>query len=124
MAVLFDTFTIDFPQFTTVDEDAFDSALAIARLLASADAWGELADRAHSLLTAHMLALRAQAGLSGGRSTGNLTGVRIPSEVDYSFSNTATSGAKSSGDEGLKSTTYGQEFLQLKQFKFLPFGIF
>lgn len=122
MAVTFDQFGIDFPQFADVDEDAFDSALATAILMADATAWGDLADRAQGLLTAHLLALRSQAPLSGGRNTGNLTGLSIPSEVSYQFSQTAAFGGK--GEEGLKSTIYGQEFLQLRQFKFLPFGVF
>ena len=37
------------------------------------------------------------------------------------FSQTESFGGK--GEEGLKTTTYGQEFLQLRQFRFLPFRI-
>lgn len=122
MAVTYDQFGIDFPQFVTVDEDAFDSALATAQLMASSDAWGTVADRAHGLLTAHLLALRSQAGLGGGRNTGNLTGISIPNEVSYQFSQSASFSGK--GEEGFKVTIYGQEFLQLRQIKFLPFGIF
>lgn len=121
MAVEFGQFSVDFPQFANVDEDAFDSALATAVLMADASAWGDLADRAQGLLCAHLLALRAQASLSGGRNTGNLTGVSIPNEVSYQFSQTASFSGK--GEEGLKSTIYGQEFIQLRQFQFLPFRI-
>jgi hypothetical protein len=122
MAVTVDQFVVDFPQFASTDEDAIESALATAALMIDATAWGTLADRALGLLTAHMLALRAQATLSGGRSTGNLTGVSIPSEVSYQFSNTATAASKS-GDDGLKTTSYGQEFVQLRQFAIVPFRI-
>lgn len=122
MAVTYDQFGINFPQFADVDEDAFNSALATAQLMASSVAWGELADRAQGLLTAHMLALRSQASASDGRNTGNLTGISVPNEVSMQFSQTASFGGR--GEEGLKATTYGQEFLQLRQFKFLPFGIF
>jgi hypothetical protein len=123
MAVDVDQFQIDFPQFANTDTDLIDSAIATALLMADATAWGDLATRAQSLLTAHMLALQAQAAATDGRSTGNLTGISIPSEVSLSFSNTATAATGNTGDAGLKATTYGQEFLQLRQFRFLPFMI-
>jgi hypothetical protein len=123
MAVDVDQFQIDFPQFANTDTDLIDSAIATAMLMADTTAWGGLATRAQSLLTAHMLALQSQAAATDGRNTGNLTGISIPNEVSMSYSNTATAATANSGDSGLKATTYGQEFLQLRQFKFVPFMI-
>jgi len=121
MAVDLDQFQIDFPQFANTDTDLIESAIATALLMAGEAEWGTLANRAQSLLTAHMLALQSQAVATDGRNTGNLTGVSIPSEVSMQFAQTASFGGK--GEEGLKTTTYGQEFLQLRQFRFLPFRI-
>jgi hypothetical protein len=121
MAVDVDQFQIDFPQFADTDTDLIDSAIATALLMAGDAEWGTLATRAQSLLTAHMLALQSQAAANQGRNTGNLTGISIPNEVSMQFSQTASFGGK--GEEGLKATTYGQEFIQLRQFKFLPFRI-
>ena len=121
MAVDVDQFQIDFPQFANTDTDLIDSAIATALLMAGETEWGPLATRAQSLLTAHMLALQAQAAATEGRNTGNLTGISIPSEVSMQFAQTASFGGK--GEEGLKTTSYGQEFLQLRMFKVLPFRI-
>ena len=121
MAVDVDQFQVDFPQFANTDTDLIDSAIATATIMASDTAWGSLANRAQSLLTAHMLALQSQAQATDGRNTGNLTGISIPNEVSMQFSQTASFGGK--GEEGLKATTYGQEFLQLRQFRFVPFMI-
>ena len=121
MAVDVDQFQIDFPQFANTDTDLISSAISTALLMAGEAEWGTLATRAQSLLTAHMLALQAQAAATDGRNTGNLTGISIPSEISMQFSQTASFGGK--GEEGLKATTYGQEFIQLRQFKFLPFRI-
>lgn len=116
-----DEFQVQFPQFANTDPDLIEYAIATAAVMASDTAWGALANRAQSLLTAHMLALQSQAAATDGRNTGNLTGISIPSEVSMQFSQTASFGGK--GEEGLKATTYGQEFLQLRQFRFLPFRI-
>jgi hypothetical protein len=121
MAVDVDQFQIDFPQFANTDTDLIDSAIATALLMAGETEWGQLATRAQSLLAAHMLALQAQAAATEGRNTGNLTGISIPSEVSMQFAQTASFGGK--GEEGLKTTSYGQEFLQLRMFKILPFRI-
>jgi len=122
MAVDPDQFIVDFPQFAETDTDQIESAIASALTLADTEQWGDLANRAQSLLVAHMLAITAQASATDGRATGNLTGISIPHEVSMQFSNTATA-ASGGGDGGLKSTVYGQEFLQLRQFKFIPFLI-
>jgi len=121
MAVDIDQFQIDFPQFADTDTELIESAISTALLMAGDAEWGALATRAQSLLTAHMLALQSQAAANQGRNTGNLTGISIPNEGSMQFSQTASFGGK--GEEGLKATTYGQEFLQLRQFKFLPFRI-
>jgi hypothetical protein len=121
MAVDIDQFQIDFPQFANTDTDLISSAIATALLMVGEAEWGPMATRAQSLMTAHILALQAQAAATDGRNTGNLTGISIPSEVSMQFSQTASFGGK--GEEGLKTTTYGQEFLQLRQFRFLPFRI-
>jgi hypothetical protein len=121
MAVDVDQFQTQFPQFANTDTDLVEAAIATAILMASDTAWGVLATRAQSLLTAHMLALQAQAVATDGRNTGNLTGISVPNEVSMQFSQTASFGGK--GEEGLKATTYGQEYLQLRQFRFLPFRI-
>lgn len=121
MAVDIDQFQIDFPQFANTDTDLISSAIATALLMVGEAEWGSMATRAQSLMTAHILALQAQAAATDGRNTGNLTGISIPSEVSMQFSQTASFGGK--GEEGLKTTTYGQEFLQLRQFRFLPFRI-
>lgn len=121
MAVDVDVFQTQFPQFANTDTDLIEYAIATALLMADTDAWGPLANRAQSLLTAHMLALQSQAAATDGRNTGNLTGISIPNEVSMQFSQTAAFGGK--GEEGLKATTYGQEFLQLRQFRFVPFMI-
>jgi hypothetical protein len=121
MAVDVDQFLIEFPQFADTDFDLLESAISTAELMASEKAWGALASRAQSLLVAHMLALQTQATATDGRNTGNLTGISIPNEVSMQFAQTAATGGQ--GEDGLKATTYGQEFLQLRQFQFVPFRI-
>jgi len=121
MAVDIDQFQIDFPQFADTDTEQIESAIATALILANDIAWGALANRAQSLLTAHMLAIQAQADANDGRNTGNLTGISIPNEVSMQFAQTASFGSK--GQEGYKATVYGQQFLQLQQSQFVPFLI-
>jgi hypothetical protein len=120
MAVTSDQFQEDFPQFTNTDSDFIDSAIATSALMLDRAVWGGLADRAQSLLVAHLLAIRDQASQTGGRSTGNLTGLSVPNEISLQYSQAAGSGSQS----GLSSTVYGQEFLQLQRFKIVPIRIF
>ena len=92
MAVDVDQFQIEFPQFANTDTDLISSAIATALLMVGETEWGPLANRAQSLMTAHMLALQAQASATDGRNTGNLTGISIPSEVSMQFFQTASFG--------------------------------
>jgi hypothetical protein len=87
--------------------------------MVNAKTWGDLADRAQSLVTAHILTVRAQGSNSGGKPSGNLTGINIPNEVSFQYSQAA-----SSDQSGLSTTIHGQEFLALQQFVIVPVRIF
>jgi hypothetical protein len=119
MTVTVAQFRADFPQFQDSSESSISTALTTAGLMVG-EVWGELQDRATSLMAAHILTLAASAKSTSGSATSSLAGINIPNEVSLQYSQTPSGNSSAAS---LNSTAYGKEFSTLQQFVIVPFRI-
>ena len=89
------------PELVSVSTGRIDSFIAFAAPYVNINIWGEKADFAHSLLTAHLLTLSNKGGAT------NVTSEKV-GDLSVSY-------ADPTADQGLESTAYGSMFVQLRK---------
>jgi hypothetical protein len=96
------TFLAEYDEFQTLSEPRIQSAITQAIAYCPAETWGILHNQAVSLVTAHILAMRwLQVGAIAASSVQNAKGRDASNRMD--------------SDSWLTGTTWGQQFLQLRQ---------
>ncbi|HEX5034651.1 MAG TPA: DUF4054 domain-containing protein [bacterium] len=101
------------PEFSAVPGATIDLYINLAKLSVNAAKWGGKTDFGIILLTCHMLKLKAsnEAGSAGG-SVGPVTSEKV-GDLQRSYGSFA-GGSGGSDPSSLGLTTYGQEFLRLR----------
>ncbi|MEW6494502.1 MAG: DUF4054 domain-containing protein [Cyanobacteriota bacterium] len=95
-------FLAEYDEFQTLSEPKIQSAILQAIVYCPLHAWGELHSQAVFLVTAHILAMRwLQVGAIAASSVQNAKGRDASNRMD--------------SDSWLTGTTWGQQFLQLRQ---------
>lgn len=102
------------PQYASEPDDTLEVFLSMAAEQMDAEAWGTLYEQGAAYLAAHLLTLRdrGQQAAGHGGAAGAVTSV---SEGDQSIGYAGGgSTAQTPTEEALSSTTYGEQFLQLR----------
>lgn len=99
------------PEFEGEDQQRLESFIEMAALRLSPRIFGRLYPQAVAYLAAHLLSVSGRAREAGRTAAGPLASITTGGQ-SISF---AQSGALASlGDEALKSTSYGLEFLAIR----------
>lgn len=106
-----------FDEFKNVDTDKIDAYLDIATLRVPSTIWNAATNYATALLTAHMLSTSGALPGQGAGSAGGAVTDESVGDVSRSF---ATVGVAGSGDEELRTTRYGIDFLRLRKENIQP----
>jgi hypothetical protein len=108
-------FLASFPELASSVTQAWEDRLAVmnsnASLLVSDDQWGDAAMYAKALLIAHRTSKANSTALQQGG--GAITSMK-EGDVSVTFAAPASSSGSTSGDDDLKMTTYGREFVELR----------
>lgn len=107
-------FTTLFDEFSAVAPAKIQTFLDIASLRVSQPKWGDKTAYATALLAAHML---ATSGAQGGGSSGGPVTAEQVGDVSRSY---GTVGQQGSGDEDLRTTRYGIDFIALRKETIVP----
>lgn len=99
-----------FPEFTEVAVPKVNAYLEIASVRANADAWGDCADYAQALITAHML-----AASGSGASDGSVGGPVTSESVGDLSRGYGSMTVDSDADKPYTMTKYGREYLALRR---------
>lgn len=116
MAFTFAEFQAKFPQFSATSEAYYDLWKADAVAEVNAVIWGNFADRAVMLLTAHYLTRFPEASGSAALSTG-VVASKSTGGMSVSYAQPA---ATSGQDADLSTTGYGIQFLRLRRQAIVP----
>lgn len=120
MSASSDKLRIRFPEFADVTEypDAtVDYFISLAAGELEAPVWGSFFEQGSYALAAHMMKLAkdsASAGSGGVAPPGAITQVKT-GDLQVSYGSTAGGGASIPGDEGLRTTIYGLEYIRLRE---------
>ena len=123
-------FLIYHPEFSKVDLEVIESFIKISKQVVKEKPFGELYEQALYAYTAHRLALKGylNTDLNGSPIFSNGEGFKSVASktaggLSISYSQQGSSGGGRSGDGDLDSTTYGKEYLSLRNLA-SPFGVF
>ena len=123
-------FLIYHPEFSKVDPVVIDGFIKISKQVVKEKPFGELYEQALYAYTAHRLALKGylNTDLNGSPIFSNGEGFKSVASktaggLSISYSQQGSSGSGRSGDGDLDSTTYGKEYLSLRNLA-SPFGVF
>lgn len=100
MAITSDTVILVAPEFSSQDTDRIDFFITQASQYINRRVWGDKADYAHALYTAHLMTVSARSGSTG------VTAERV-GELSRNYA-TPT-------DNALGSTSYGSLFISLRK---------
>ncbi|NEZ65524.1 DUF4054 domain-containing protein [Leptolyngbyaceae cyanobacterium CCMR0082] len=111
-------FKLDYPEFDSEEDTRVERLLTRAALRIDATQFGECYDEAHGLVVAHLLARSKESANSNGKGQGALVSVQV--ENQYSERYADPNSAISKADSEYASTTYGQQFLELRNALIVP----
>lgn len=97
------------PELSSVSDDTFSFFITEAGRYINQAAWGEKANFAHALYTAHLLTMSSRGASSQG-AAGPVTAMKL-GEASINFGQINLSG----NDAILGTTTYGSQFLSLRK---------
>ena len=102
MPIIPDNIRNRYPQFSALTDEQIQEFLDDAELVIAEDTWLDLRDRAIKVYTAHLLTVNVQTQL---RLTSGVKSLEVGEDATI-FED---------GDDWLKSTIYGKEFLALRR---------
>lgn len=105
-----------FDEFSSVPSAKVDAFIGVASVRVAAAVWGDVAEYATALLTAHMLSSTGGVGGNGGSAGGPVTAESV-GDLSRSYGSV---GEQGSGDQELLTTRYGQEYVALRRQTIVP----
>jgi hypothetical protein len=112
MHITLDYFRSLFDEFDKVPTPKIEIYITVATGRVSRDAWGDTSYQyATALLAAHMIASAGGKGGAGGAVGGAITAESV-GELSRSY---GTVGQAGTGDDELRTTRYGQEFIAFRR---------
>ena len=123
-------FLIYHPEFSKVDRAVVDGFIEISKQVVKEKPFGELYEQALYAYTAHKLAVKGylNTDLNGNPIFSNGEGFKTVASktaggLSISYAQQGSSGVSRASDGDLGSTTYGKEYLRLRNLA-CPIGIF